>query len=536
MTGSTDRIGVLLVDDDDAFLDAASARLEREDGRFAVATATDGREALATLADRPVDCVVSGYAMPEMDGLALLDAVRADHPDLPFVLFTDEGSESVAAGAVSAGATDYLRRDAGAEQYATLADRVADAVERRRAERADERRLRRQNRRLGALHGATHAVLGTDDPDDAAEVAVSKIDDVLEMPLATLWRYDPARDALVPRASTDASLDLFESPPTYDRGEGLSWEAFASGETIVVDDLRDRPARFNADTPARSEMVIPLDDIGVLNIASREPAAFDDDDVTVAELWAATVAGVLTRLDREATLREREAELRRERDRLEEFASLVSHDLRNPLTVAEGRLELAREECESEHLGAVDRALDRMEELIEDVLTVARGGTAVEDREPVDLDEACRTCWEVVADEEATLDVESDATVLADRSRLEQLLSNLFRNAVEHGTTDDRWAADGSRSSDGDCAGSNGGVHVVVGDRPDGFFVEDDGPGVPEGDREAVFEAGYTTAPDGTGFGLRIVGEIASAHGWSVDLTAGREGGARFEVTGVDRV
>lgn len=77
-------------------------------------------------------------------------------------------------------------------------------------------------------------------------------------------------------------------------------------------------------------------------------------------------------------------------------------------------------------------------------------------------------------------------------------------------------------------------VSVSVGTMADGFYVADTGPDIPESDSEAVFEAGYSTSEEGTGFGLRIVEQIADAHGWEVAVTDSEEGGARFEITGVE--
>ena len=82
-----------------------------------------------------------------------------------------------------------------------------------------------------------------------------------------------------------------------------------------------------------------------------------------------------------------------------------------------------------------------------------------------------------------------------------------------------------ARTDDSEAAGESGG--------PVGFYVEDDGPGIPPGDRDAVFEWGYSSTLEGTGFGLAIVREVAEAHGWSVSATESDAGGARFEVTGV---
>jgi PAS domain S-box-containing protein len=244
--------------------------------------------------------------------------------------------------------------------------------------------------------------------------------------------------------------------------------------------------------------------------------------------------------------------LERQKERLEEFASIVSHDLRNPLNVARSRTRLARKDCDTEHLDHVSRAHDRMASLIDDLLTLARHGEGVGELESVDLAALAEGCWADVPTADATLAVETERSIRADRSQLRQVLENLFSNSVEHGSTGPRSQAPedsvehGStggegRSSSGsqpaaDEALEHGGadVTVTVGALDDGFYVADDGPGVPESMRETVFEAGYSTVEDGTGFGLRIVERVADAHGWSVDVTESEAGGARFEVRGVE--
>jgi signal transduction histidine kinase len=193
---------------------------------------------------------------------------------------------------------------------------------------------------------------------------------------------------------------------------------------------------------------------------------------------------------------------------LEKFANVVSHDLRNPLSVATGRIEMV----DSEHADVIERNLDRMETIIEDVLTLAREGKSVEETEPVDLSSLATQCWENVETADASLSTDDDISIMADQSRCRQLLENLIRNSVEHVGDD---------------------VSIHIGRREGGFYFEDDGPGIPEDKREEVFEAGYTTNRDGTGFGLNIVREVAEAHGWSVEITEGSEGGARFDFTGV---
>ncbi len=208
--------------------------------------------------------------------------------------------------------------------------------------------------------------------------------------------------------------------------------------------------------------------------------------------------------------------LRRQNDRLESFASILSHDLRNPLTVAKGRLGIAVETGDADQIKAIGRALDRMNEIIEDVLALTWGSRTIEDGDlqVCHLADVAETCWDHVETAGARLYVEDGPSFYADESRLQQLLENLFRNAVEHGGED---------------------VSVWIGALPDGFFVEDDGPGIPPERCDEIFEMGTTSREEGTGLGLSIVDMIAHAHGWSVRVAEGRTGGARFEITGVDQ-
>jgi len=208
-----------------------------------------------------------------------------------------------------------------------------------------------------------------------------------------------------------------------------------------------------------------------------------------------------------------ERELQQQNQRLNEFASIVSHDLQNPLNVAQGHLELAREEHDSDRLKAVARAHTRMETLIDDLLTLARAGDTIGDVTAVDLGELVESCWQNVETDSAELLIETGSTVSADRRRLQQLLENLLANSVEH---------------------SGDEVTVTVDTLSNGFYIEDNGPGIAENDRENVFEAGYSTSEEGTGFGLSIVEEAAEDHGWDVSVTEGSNGGARFEITDVE--
>ncbi|NLV02318.1 sensor histidine kinase [Haloferax volcanii] len=278
---------------------------------------------------------------------------------------------------------------------------------------------------------------------------------------------------------------------------------------------------------------------------------FEDGTLLVGSV-ALAVGAVRWSTHRDA----RETELRRRNDRLDQFASVVTHDLRNPLNVAQMRLELAREGHGTEHLSTVADAHDRMEALIQDVLQLARVGEEVGEVEPVSLATVAADAVTNTSLGASGLTVEADARLLADRGRLTAVFENLFRNAVEHGSTSrrespdetasrdvptetpspaaDKSAADASgRRARADADGGTPGVNVRVGPLEDGFFVEDDGPGIPPEEQDRIFESGYSTDSRGTGLGLAIVAGVADAHGWEVTATTGKNGGARFEFRGV---
>ncbi|MFB6256572.1 MAG: GAF domain-containing protein [Haloplanus sp.] len=255
------------------------------------------------------------------------------------------------------------------------------------------------------------------------------------------------------------------------------------------------------------------DRYGVLCFSSPETRdePFDDDERTFVRLFAQWVGSELARRRSQARAKRHQERLEARNERLDEFASVVSHDLRSPLNAAQGRLELLREDHESEHVDGIDTALSGIEALATDLLQLARQGKRVHDPTAVDLPALVEECWGTVRTADTTLRVETTRTLSADRSRLRQLVENLVRNAIEHG-------------------GSN----VTVGDLDDGFYVADDGPGIPVDDRETVFDGGYTTQTDGTGMGLSIVREVAVAHGWTVEVVESAAGGARFEITGTE--
>lgn len=332
------------------------------------------------------------------------------------------------------------------------------------------------------------------------ERSIEASDELLQFDLSVI---DIEEDGILSKAAVSddvAPANTTALPIT----EGIAGKTYRTGESFLIDDLEIEPDA-TPQGPFRSAISIPIGGHGVFQAVDEDPGAFDETDLELAELLVSHTSSALDRLDREQ-------QLRHQNERLEEFTRIVSHDLRNPMNVVDGSLELAREECDSDHLANASEALDRMETIVEETLTLAREGQVVGEMEPVRLETVANVCWENLATESASLDVATAAKIRADPDRLSHIFENLFRNAIEHGGTT---------------------VSVHVGRTGDGFYVEDDGPGIPEAKRDDVFTPGYTDA-ESSGFGLTIVRQVAEAHGWTVRVDDGRDGGTRFAFSDVD--
>ncbi|GAB7009583.1 hypothetical protein JCM31271_15260 [Halorubrum trueperi] len=212
----------------------------------------------------------------------------------------------------------------------------------------------------------------------------------------------------------------------------------------------------------------------------------------------------------------RERRLTDRNERLDRFASIVSHDLRNPLSVIRASMEMARLKDDTEPLGRGERAVGRIDQLVSELLTLARQGAGIDEPTEFALGGVVRDAWETAGDGDARLVVGADARIFGDRGRLRQAFENLFRNATEHAVPSD----------------PDGGLTVVVNATGEGFLVADDGPGIDPAHREDVFEPGFTTREDGTGYGLDIVREVIESHGWEIHLRDGASSAVRSEISG----
>lgn len=364
-----------------------------------------------------------------------------------------------------------------------------------------ERKEREQ--KLTTLHDVANKLTTSTSREQICEHVIDASEQILDFEQCVIALEDGG--VLSPVAVSQAVSP--EELSEFEVGEGIAGKTYKNNEPIIIDDMTTRD-NVTPKNEYRSVLSLPIGEHGNFQAVSRSVGAFDETDLEIAELLISHAESALSRLTREQRLQRRNQSL-------EDFTDVVAHDLRNPLNVAQGHLELAKQTHENEHLETATEALDRGFDLIKQLLTLARTEREEIETKPVALGRVAQKSWDMVKHGTAEFSVTTTAIMSANEGQLCRLFENLFRNAVEH---------------------SSGDIHIEVGTLSDGFYVVDTGPGIPASKQNQIFERGFTESSNGAGFGLSIVSHIVAAHGWDIEVMTGDAGGTRFEITGVDFV
>lgn len=262
-----------------------------------------------------------------------------------------------------------------------------------------------------------------------------------------------------------------------------------------------------------------------VTVESDSEKEFFDVNITTVPTIDGDVGGRIVALRNITTLERTKRELERSNERLDEFASIVAHDLRTPLNIASYKMKYISREQSDEHTDALEEALSRMESMVDDMLRLARAGDEIETDEQCNLAELAKEVWGIMETKDSELEIElSHESVEADPARLFQVFENLFRNAIKH--------------NDSPVTIRVGRLHQNVepndSDVTSGVFIEDNGNGIQTDELNTIFEHGHTTSDGGTGYGLTVVRTIVETHGWTIRVTEESNRGARFEIIGMD--
>lgn len=315
--------------------------------------------------------------------------------------------------------------------------------------------------------------------------------------------------------STDTAEEQFPPGLILELGNTYCRRTITEGPITLHDageqGWADDPAYQTHELPTYHGTALMVDDepYGTVCFVStdKRDTPFSEDETMFAELITRMLEHEITQKQTQETV-----------ERLEQFASIVSHDLRNPLNTAQGNIELATEEYgHPDTLQTAMRSLDRMEELIGDVLALARQSQSVDETNPMSLSTLTSNCWGVIDTANAEVEIASNCKFMGNQQRVKQLFENIFRNAIEHGGND---------------------ITVRVGslDDRDGFYIENSGEPIPEDKQDEIFETGVSNSGNGLGLGLAIVKGVVTSHGWDITVTDSDLDGPRFEITNIEPI
>ncbi|MEY7848953.1 ATP-binding protein [Natrarchaeobius sp. A-rgal3] len=422
--------------------------------------------ALETIDEREdVGCVVTDRTLSDTTGVDLCRRVRQLESELPVVFYVDDVGDDgeTVRQALNAGASGYYTRSNSAETFRRAVDDAIEAYDRRR-------KVSEESEILTTLLEEIETNVYVKDQQGRYLRVASVPDNVA-----------PA-DAL---GKTDVEIYGDSNPEMARQTYEDDIRVIETGEPI-----RERDEQYGDGKTAYAMRTTKV--------------PWVDDDGTQKGLIGMTVD--ITEFKRT------ELELEILRDQFEKFSTNVRHDLKNPLQVAMGHLQLARKSGTDESFDAVLESLERIEEIVTDLESIAKDQSNAPERGANDLADIADSVWNVLYTRNATLENEfpASASVYTAKETIRPIFENLFKNAVTHGGSD---------------------VTVRVGSLEDGFYVEDTGSGIPTSKREAVLESGYTTESDGSGMGLNIVADVCIQRGWRLDVGKSPEGGARFEIT-----
>lgn len=458
---------VLYVDDESDLLDIGKLFLERL-GDITIDTSESAYEGLKKIARLQYDVIVTDYEMPGMDGIELLKTLRSQGRDIPIIIFTGKGGESVAIGALNNGADFYLQKSGDIHtQYRELNNMVVQVARRRSSERAQKETENQYRLLFNKMNQgyALHEIICDENglPSDYRFIEVNpefehlmgicREDCIGKTLKAIIPDIDPAWITRV------GNVALSQVPQTFEENN------LCSGKYFEV----------SAFSPVKGKFAIIMEDITARKVHG--------DALVVAN------------------------------KKLNLLSSITRHDIKNQLTILLGYLDISKE------LATTPELSEPVEKEIKAAETIAHQITFTKDYQNMGI---LAPKWQNVSDvvnrvsetinvHPVSLEVgKSDIEIFAD-PLLEKVFYNLIDNSIRYGTGMTK-------------------ISLNTYETPGGQVIlyEDNGKGIPASDKARIFEPGFGK---NTGLGLFLTREILSITGMTIEETGEYGTGARFEIS-----
>lgn len=532
----SESIRVLYMEDNAGLARLLQRRLER--AGYVVDIAHNGAEGLEMYEQEVYDILAIDQNMPVYDGLEVIRFLSADGPLPPLIMVTGTGSEEIAVEAMKLGAGDYIVKDVDGG-YLELLPTVIEQVLQQRALAEEKRQaveeVKQRNRDLMLLNRLGQSLTATLDLRQVVDQLLHSVTEIINAEGASVWLWDREREGwLICRGVLHKGLEYPLLDLRLSPGEGIAGWVAEKGESVIVRDP-PRDMRFAPNVDARtgfhtrSLLAVPLrvrsSVIGVLEVVNKQRGNFEESDCSLVETLASSAGIAIENARLIEKLRQQTEELQARNEELDAFAHTVAHDLKTPLSVMVGYMDVLLEEgaCSEEEqrtmIKAVARSGRKLNNIIDELLVLSEVRKRDVRSQPLEMDrivsEARHRLAHMIDELKPQFIISEELPVARGYAPwIEEVWVNYISNALKYGGRPPRLEIGGSVEE--------GMVR---------YWVRDNGPGLSPEEQEALFRP-FTqldgVRAEGHGLGLSIVRRIVERLDGEVGVESENGSGSTF--------